>query len=480
MSTDFRLTEEEINKTVLRSPYSLADSPAQRGLGAGQIKKYFYDFIRYFAQCLNLHLGDITESTQALEEVCGELSLEATSHNASLSAHPHLRLQIEEAKNRANDAYNLANSIDLSPLATKEELEAASTTSSEAHEEIKTLIELVQGTADAAYNLARGRTKVHVATDLKSHIIGLLNYGEVEGYTEGDILLSAEGGVPDFIVFTGLGGTDCVKITDANALPELEVGKTYQVGDYLIIAIESGIDTSLLATKEELSTKETELLAAIDKKQNKLENTPSTLIGVNAIGEIYNYKIAQDIPGVESESGAIVDIQILAAALSAKTGELKLIKEYVVPETDENGEALDVFAVELEFDKPINEMYFCFSGGFNVEETKSLALLARTDGGSQYFVYKTMSSVSNEKEYDYCFYAKEMAERYWATLLNTLLLTGNLQGISASSSTPTLSNSYRKEPLSRYVNSIEFIVGGGAGTFKPGSTIKIYGREITE
>ena len=44
MSERYKLTNEEINKAVLHSPYALADSPYKRGLGAAQIKKYFYDF----------------------------------------------------------------------------------------------------------------------------------------------------------------------------------------------------------------------------------------------------------------------------------------------------------------------------------------------------------------------------------------------------------------------------------------------------
>ena len=45
MSDKFKITGEEINQTLMHSPYALSDSPYQRGLGAGQIKRYFYDFI---------------------------------------------------------------------------------------------------------------------------------------------------------------------------------------------------------------------------------------------------------------------------------------------------------------------------------------------------------------------------------------------------------------------------------------------------
>jgi len=269
LSKDFRLTEEEINKTILRSPYSLADSPAQSGLGAKQIKKYFYDFIRYFAQCLNLHLGDIAEITEALTVACQQQQLESSEHNASLSAHPHLRLQIEGAKSTANDAYNLARSIDLSPLATKEELEAASTVNGEVHEEIRALIELAKEKASSAYNLASGKSKVHPVVNIEG-MYTLLKDG-LEGINEGDVIVIAEPLVPEFIVYektSSQSGGDVFVDSGEAYTTEYEAGKIYYLHwlGVRVLALESGIDTSKLATKEELGTKISELLATLDEK----------------------------------------------------------------------------------------------------------------------------------------------------------------------------------------------------------------------
>ena len=268
MSTDFRLTEEEINKTIVRSPYSLVDSPAQRGLGAGQIKKYFYDFIRYFAQCLNQHLGDITTSNQELEEICQEVSHEMYKHNANQSAHPHLKLMIDNAKNKAEEAYSLARNINLSPYATKEALLAEGEENSRVHEEIRALIELAKEKASSAYNLASGKSRVHPVSNVQEMYEKLQN--ELDGINVGDVFIIAEPLVPEFILYSKENDYKWDELIDSEYDTEVE----YKAGNmyYLyregvkILALESGIDTSLLATKEELSTKASELLAILDEK----------------------------------------------------------------------------------------------------------------------------------------------------------------------------------------------------------------------
>lgn len=175
-----------------------------------------------------------------------------------------------------------------------------------AHEDIRELVSLAeeaaraaQGTADTAYNLARGRTKVHVSVGIKEHIYGLLHQGEAEGYNEGDILLSAEGGVPDFIIIikgSGFGG-DYYEITDADALPVFNVGQIYKVGDYAIAAIESGIDTSNLATKEELEALSGRI-AAVERDSSDF-----------AESVIENYVTKEELGSVSDYLDAIIDLQ---------------------------------------------------------------------------------------------------------------------------------------------------------------------------
>ena len=76
MSEKYKLTNEEINKAVLHSPYALADSPYKKGLGAAQIKKFFYDFIVYLANSIktqnyittiSIHVHSINKNEKAQE-----------------------------------------------------------------------------------------------------------------------------------------------------------------------------------------------------------------------------------------------------------------------------------------------------------------------------------------------------------------------------------------------------------------------------
>ena len=68
MSDKFKITEEEVNEALMHSPFVLPDSPSHSGLGAGQIKKYFYDFIRQLSKRINGHLSDVGDDVQALAD----------------------------------------------------------------------------------------------------------------------------------------------------------------------------------------------------------------------------------------------------------------------------------------------------------------------------------------------------------------------------------------------------------------------------
>ena len=110
MSERFKLTQEEINKAIMHSPYALPDSPGTVGLGAGQIKKYFYDFIRFLSDKINIHLGQAGDSIEALEKAKDDIQGELLS-----------------LWDKANGAYSMIEEIDLSPLGTKEDIERAKT-----------------------------------------------------------------------------------------------------------------------------------------------------------------------------------------------------------------------------------------------------------------------------------------------------------------------------------------------------------------
>ena len=117
MENRYQLTNEEINKILCRSPRSLSASPAEQGLGAQQIKKYFYDFIYYMAQLLNMHLGAVGRDVTALdtglvalqEALTESIADSVLDHATDADAHADIRESLAEAVHLANVAYNLAS-----------------------------------------------------------------------------------------------------------------------------------------------------------------------------------------------------------------------------------------------------------------------------------------------------------------------------------------------------------------------------------
>ena len=121
MSKDFKITEEEINQVILRSPYSLADSPASLGQGASQIKCYFYAFIFELARKINTHLGQIMDAFSSQElvnsslkemdrELGSSIATGINSHNLSGQAHSDIR---EKA---SSDLINSLSSLEIFTL----------------------------------------------------------------------------------------------------------------------------------------------------------------------------------------------------------------------------------------------------------------------------------------------------------------------------------------------------------------------------
>ncbi len=198
MSEQFKITEEEINETLMYSPHALPDSPSLQGLGARQIKKYFYDFIRQMSKRINGHMSDVGDELDGVKDA------------------------LVNAQQDIGEALALAES---------------------------------------AYDLASGKSKVRVygdARSLFSDILDSMNTSAKE-MCIGDFVLVAEKNQPDFVVYSS---PDDVKIppagfadvnTDNYLTVPLETGTAYAfLNGFVLVGIESGIDTSELATKEEL------------------------------------------------------------------------------------------------------------------------------------------------------------------------------------------------------------------------------------
>lgn len=211
MSDRFKLTQEEINKTIMHSPYALGSSPAQSGLGAKQIKSYFYDFISYLAYCINNHLGEIgTELDLTFKEL------------------------------------------------------------TESDNGLRELIALAQERADSAYNLASGKSKMYVVNSFAALFAEMYVNEELN---PGDLIMLTEKLTPDFVVIPKdcyLDGVEIIDVTwdtENRILPaEAQVGAVYRLRDngVTVLAIEGGIDVSVLATKKELESAIGEIGRGID------------------------------------------------------------------------------------------------------------------------------------------------------------------------------------------------------------------------
>ena len=227
MSEKFKITEEEINEALMHSPFVLPDSPSHSGLGAGQIKKYFYDFIRQLSKRINLHMSDIGDDL-----VLQDKALKAYTDDAITKS----SIETQEQSLEASRAY----------------------------------------TDEKIRNALVGKTKVHVYPYCGYIFTDLRESDAVEKYNigVGDVLLNTERGVPDFIVYSTdrnatVANTVTVLVNDEfyYSPDELKAGVAYNFvqSGIVIIGIESGIDTSIdtsnLVTKEEL---ESAIQTAID------------------------------------------------------------------------------------------------------------------------------------------------------------------------------------------------------------------------
>ena len=217
MENRYQLTSEEINKILCRSPRSLSASPAEQGLGAQQIKKYFYDFIYYMAQLLNMHLGAVGKDVTALDT--GLVALQEALTEAI----------IDSVEGHASDT--------------------------DAHADIRESLAEAVHLANVAYNLASGKSKVYVNTSFQMALFELQN----EELHQGDFIMVIDKSTPDFVVLDYVGADTDVTEVDFedvinNSLPAPQVGEMFRLKGLkkVLLAIESGIDASNFATKEDL------------------------------------------------------------------------------------------------------------------------------------------------------------------------------------------------------------------------------------
>ena len=239
MKEKYKLTQEEINQCVLSSPYALPNSPSEWGLGAGQIKKYFYQFIPLLAKSINEHLSAVgTDASELFERLAG---IEEIVHDEA----------IPDIQEIATEVIKLCEHI----------------SDSSAHEDIRQQVNSISTVAQNAYNMALGKTKVY-PTFAAPGVAIILRDNDLH---PGDMIVLGEKNLPELMVYS-VGEepwADDVQFAFYdmyNYGVKLSPGKFYYFKDRKIklLALEGGIDTSLLASREELERANAEVKEYVD------------------------------------------------------------------------------------------------------------------------------------------------------------------------------------------------------------------------
>lgn len=232
MNEKYTLTREEINQCLLNSPYALPSSPASSGLGAGQIKKYFYQFIEYLASKLNIHLEEIGVDYEALQTVAKEDI-------------PRLEDRDEEIKRELMDTIEVHNAQ-----------------GSGSHSDIRELVSTIKDLATSAYNLASGKAKIYPTFGYPG-VASLLNDGDLH---VGDMIILGEKNLPELMVYSI--GEESSEGDVAFGYMEMVSGQVklspgcfyyFEKRKTRLLAIEGGLDASMFATKTDVEERTGEL-----------------------------------------------------------------------------------------------------------------------------------------------------------------------------------------------------------------------------
>ena len=263
--SNYLITEEEINKILLSSPMILPTNPSGAGLKGDYIKELFYKHIRLLAKAINEHLSMLDNKTKN----------DGSAHNLDTGAHPYLINEISGLKERDSQLGNqITEKIKEHNEGTqshKDIREGISTLlnehdlSSSSHKDLRGMIATNAEVAQLAYDTALGRARIIPVRDVFDMINNMS-----PNLSVGDRFILAEENVPDFTVFErNTSDKEAVEISQMSALMGLELlpGKKYVCNGFLLVASESGIDTSLFAKAEDLSALED---ALNDKAENFL------------------------------------------------------------------------------------------------------------------------------------------------------------------------------------------------------------------
>lgn len=267
----YNFTEEEINKILLFSPMVLPNNPSEYGLKGDNIKSYFYSFIRKLMLLINEHFILIKNDKDT----------SILSHNESALSHSDIRQILSNLAERDTELGNAISNHYNQAEATYEEIRQkiandidAHNLDEYAHTSLRTEVLNAKQIAENALNSAQGKTKVYPVKDVQE-MVTLLG----DSINIGDRFVLSDKNIPDFTLFDkNSTEEDAIPVTNEDILSnsvEFMPGESYLYNGYLLVATESGIDTSLLVKTQDFEILElivSELDREIENSVNDLEN----------------------------------------------------------------------------------------------------------------------------------------------------------------------------------------------------------------
>lgn len=231
-------SDEEINKILLSSPMVLPNSPSDHGLKGSGIKSFFYDYIRRLMLLINEHFNLIEKDKDSAFDELGKIIEDLIQRDTELgSAVAEHYSEVEQAIS------NLSGEID-SDLS-KHDNDAS------AHKQIQFDMADIKRIAQDALNFASGKSKIIPVKDIYEMTTKLNAYLNI-----GDKFVLSDKNVPDFTLFekesTDNNATAFTQMDILMGNVEFSPGESYLYNGYLLVASESGIDTSLLAKASDL------------------------------------------------------------------------------------------------------------------------------------------------------------------------------------------------------------------------------------
>ena len=282
----FNFTDEEINKILLSSPMVLPSNPTELGLKGNNVKLFFYDFIRRLMLLINEHFVLIErDKEQSIDEHNGE----GTSHSDLRGLIENLDVRATELGDAISEHYN-----DVSGKLENERQKVQAALSDHnndknAHVQIRWDISEARSIAQNALDFAQGKSKIIPVKDVFEMTTKLNNNLNV-----GDKFVLSDKSVPDFTLFEKESNNEsATSFTQVDILlgnVEFLPGESYLYNGFLLVASESGIDTSLFArqdaiielnnlitdTEADLRSVMQEIIAELSLKEHSLNSVTET------------------------------------------------------------------------------------------------------------------------------------------------------------------------------------------------------------